>query len=103
MNHQLEKSAYDQCHACRLPITEEDKQSALYRKGASCPHCHGKHSAEQLARFEEREKQISLAQQRGEEHIGGSVSEAIKHNKQRKQEALLAHKARSESGADGAS
>ena len=25
VNHQLEKGQYDQCHACRYPITEEDK------------------------------------------------------------------------------
>ena len=29
VNHDLEKSHYDQCYACRLPITEEDKQKKL--------------------------------------------------------------------------
>ena len=25
VNHQLQKDDYDQCHACRRPITEDDK------------------------------------------------------------------------------
>jgi UPF0176 protein len=29
VNHKLEKGNYDQCHACRRPITEEDKDSEL--------------------------------------------------------------------------
>ena len=30
VNHKLEKGSYDQCHACRLPITDDDKLSELY-------------------------------------------------------------------------
>ncbi len=70
VNHQLEKGGYDQCHACRLPITEEDKQHEHYEKGISCPHCYGKKDAQQLERYREREKQIQLAKQRGDAHIG---------------------------------
>ncbi|MBO0216659.1 hypothetical protein J0676_24605, partial [Vibrio sp. Vb2880] len=46
VNHQLEKGDYDLCNACRLPITEEDKQSELFEQGVSCPKCHGTHSEE---------------------------------------------------------
>ena len=95
VNHRLEKSAYDQCHACRLPITEEDKQSALYQRGVSCPRCHGKHTPEQLERFKERERQIQLARQRGEQHIGSEVVEVIQQNKERKKQSREVHKARS--------
>ena len=55
VNHDLEKSHYDQCYACRLPITEEDKESDEFEAGVSCPKCYGKHTEEQLARFTERE------------------------------------------------
>lgn len=89
VNHQLEKADYDLCNACRLPITEEDKQSELFEQGVSCPKCHGKHSEEQVARFREREKQVSLADQRGEQHVGG---ESAKQRAQRR-EAKLAKKA----------
>lgn len=77
VNHDLEKSAYDQCYACRLPITEEDKQSELYERGVSCPHCHGKHSEAQIARFREREKQIQLSKERNEEHIGTEARDVM--------------------------
>ena len=81
VNHQLEQGNYDQCHACRFPITEEDKASEDYERGVSCPHCVDKHTAEQKARFAEREKQMQLAQKRGEAHIGGAVSERIEINR----------------------
>ncbi len=81
VNHQLEKADYYLCNACRLPITEEDKQSELYEQGVSCPKCHGTHSEEQIARFREREKQISLAEQRGEQHVGG---ESTKQREERR-------------------
>ena len=80
VNHQLEKGSYDQCHACRLPITEADKASDKYQPGVSCPACFDQKTETQKARFREREKQMQLAKQRGEHHIGGDVRvEALKH------------------------
>ncbi|WP_372737449.1 rhodanese-related sulfurtransferase [Neptunomonas sp.] len=70
VNHQLEKGQYDQCNACRMPITEADKNSEQYVSGVSCPYCFGKHTDEQMQRFAQREKQMQLAMERGEEHIG---------------------------------
>lgn len=70
VNHALEKGSYDQCHACRMPITDEDKQHAHYQQGISCHHCYGQKDAERIKRLQEREKQIGLAKQRGEQHIG---------------------------------
>jgi len=86
VNHQLEKGQYDQCNACRLPITEEDKQSAHYQHGVSCPHCFDKTTAEQKARFAEREKQIKLAEQRGENHIGADSAKTIAKHRAEKQQ-----------------
>ncbi len=74
VRHGLEKGEFDQCHACRMPITEEDKQSEYYEQGVSCPHCHARYTEERKARFMERERQIKLARERGEEHIGGAVN-----------------------------
>ncbi len=70
VTHALEKGQYDQCHACRLPITEQDKQSEQYVPGVSCHHCYDKTTDAQRERFREREKQIQLARARGKEHIG---------------------------------
>ena len=86
VDHQLESGHYDQCHACRLPITEQDKQSEHYAHGVSCPHCFDKHSEQQLQRFAEREKQMQLAKQRGETHIGSGATEQIAGKRQAKRE-----------------
>ena len=70
VKHNLEQGQYDQCHACRFPITEEDTKHPHYEKGASCPRCFGTKNLDQLRRYREREKQVQLAKKRGEEHIG---------------------------------
>lgn len=70
VNQQLEKGQYDQCYACRRPITEEDKQSDHYLKGVSCPYCHDRLTPERAQRFSERQRQVELAAQRGESHVG---------------------------------
>ncbi|MFT7687394.1 MAG: UPF0176 protein [Candidatus Azotimanducaceae bacterium] len=75
VNHQLEKGQFDQCHACRMPITDQDKKSNAYVQGQSCHHCIDTQSDKQKNRFKEREKQVRLAKKRGEEHIG---SDAVK-------------------------
>jgi UPF0176 protein len=70
VDHGLRRGSYDQCHACRHPITEEDKRSPLYEQGVSCPRCHDWHSQEKRERFAERQRQVTLAAQRGEQHLG---------------------------------
>lgn len=84
VNHDLEKSEYEQCYACRLPITDEDKASDKYEQGVSCPHCYGTHSEEQVARFREREKQVNLARARNEEHVGTEARDAMHNRRQKK-------------------
>ena len=75
VNHQLEKGSYDLCYGCRMPITEQDKQSEKYRPGICCPRCHDSLTPEQIARFEERQKQMELAAVRGESHVGAPPPE----------------------------
>jgi UPF0176 protein len=70
VDHQLQSGSFDQCHACRLPITEQEKRDEKYVTGVSCPHCYDKTSSQQRQRFMEREKQMRLAQARGEVHLG---------------------------------
>ncbi|MGF1776359.1 rhodanese-related sulfurtransferase [Vibrio nomapromontoriensis] len=84
VNHQLEKSGYDVCNACRLPITVEDQASEHFEQGVSCPKCVDKHSAEQKARFREREKQVQLSNARGETHVGGDAAQLIEQRKKQK-------------------
>ncbi len=70
VGHNLQPGSYDMCHACRMPLSQEEKQHAAYRAGISCPKCVDKLSEMQIQRFEERQKQMKLAKQRGEAHIG---------------------------------
>jgi len=70
VNHRLEKGKYDQCYGCRHPITEQDKLSDRYQQGVCCPRCFDTLSNEQKARFRERQKQVELARQRGQAHVG---------------------------------
>ena len=84
VNHDLERSDYDQCWACRLPITQAEKEHEHFEQGVSCPKCYGTHSEEQIARFREREKQVNLAKARDEEHVGCGAREATKQRRQKK-------------------
>jgi UPF0176 protein len=84
VNHHLEKGSYDQCNACRLPITEIDKISDKYQQGVSCPHCFDKVTLEQRARFSEREKQMALAKKRGEPHLGEDAAKTLIQKRQKK-------------------
>lgn len=93
VNHDLEKGQYDQCYACRMPITEAEKQSEHYVKGESCPHCFDKVTDAQRQRFHEREKQAELAEARGKHHIGGDVPAEIEARRAEKREEKAAQAA----------
>lgn len=75
VNHQLQKGRYDQCHGCRHPITEQDKQSEQYLEGVACPRCYDSQTEDQRARFLERQKQVALAKARQQVHIGAPPPE----------------------------
>ena len=73
VDHDLKRGSYDQCHACRMPITEQEKTLDTYQEGLSCHHCFGTLTEEQKQRFSQRQKQMELAKARGEEHIGSAA------------------------------
>ena len=70
VNHQLEPGEFDQCHACRRPITKEDKTRLEFVMGVQCHHCVDEYSDTQRERFRMRQRQIELAESRGEPHVG---------------------------------
>jgi UPF0176 protein len=70
IKHGLEIGDYDQCYACRYPLSVEDMQSDKYTPGISCPHCFNTHTPEKLKSLTERQKQVILAKKRGLNHIG---------------------------------
>lgn len=74
VGHGLEEGPHELCHACRRPIHPDDKASPEYEHGVSCHHCIDDSSAEDKMRFRERQKQIRLAAERGDTHIGADVT-----------------------------
>ncbi|MFT4056214.1 MAG: hypothetical protein QM681_17055, partial [Novosphingobium sp.] len=70
IGHGLVQGSYELCHACRRPISAEDRASELYEIGVSCPACHAERTDEQRAAYRERERQEQLAAARGEVHVG---------------------------------
>ncbi len=69
LQHGLIEGDFDMCHACRMPINEDDKASDHYTEGVSCPHCYNFHSEERKERFVERQKQIELSKQREKDNL----------------------------------
>lgn len=70
VGHGLVPGAYDTCHACRRPLSEQDKLRPEYERGASCHRCCNEYTEADRARFRERQRQMDLAEARGERHIG---------------------------------
>ncbi len=70
VDHLLKKGTYQQCYACRSPISLEEIQSSDYQKGVSCPKCINKKSIEQKNRYRERQKQIQIAKRKKIKHLG---------------------------------
>ncbi|KUF10565.1 oxygen-dependent tRNA uridine(34) hydroxylase TrhO [Pseudoponticoccus marisrubri] len=73
VGHGLREGPHLLCHACRRPILPEDRDHPAYEHGVSCHHCVDETSAEDKARFRERQKQIALARARGERHLHADV------------------------------
>ena len=71
LTNELEVGSYKMCFACRMPITEEEMQNEKYIEGISCIYCYDKTTKEKKERFGSRQKQILLAKERGEKHLGG--------------------------------
>ena len=70
VKHDLSVGTYDMCHGCRMPITEKDKKNNKYIRGVACPACFDNTSEEQKNRYMSRQKQVDLAKERNQKHIG---------------------------------
>ncbi|REL35287.1 rhodanese-related sulfurtransferase [Thalassotalea euphylliae] len=90
VDHSLEAGKYDQCHACRMPILAEDKEKPEYEKGVSCHHCFSSTTETQRARYAERERQMQLAKERGETHVGSDAAKILEQRKAEKKARIAA-------------
>ena len=74
VDHDLNQGSYQLCHACKMPLSEDNMTSPHFQAGVSCPHCHDVTTPAQRERFAERARQIELARDRGTQHIGAKPS-----------------------------
>ncbi len=74
VTHKLKEGKYNQCFACRHPLSPDEMLSEQYKKGTSCPYCYNKLSNKKKSSLLERQKQIDLARKKGEEHIGKIIN-----------------------------
>ena len=72
MNHDLKVGDYDMCYACRMPISDADKNNEYFIQGESCHYCYNASSVKQKERFKERQKQMQLSKNRNERHVGNA-------------------------------
>ncbi|MEM6901917.1 MAG: rhodanese-related sulfurtransferase [Pseudomonadota bacterium] len=77
VGHGLKTGEYDMCRACRCPVSPADKLHPAYRLGVSCPRCINIFSDEDRARFAERQRQVELAEKRGNKHLGVPKPELV--------------------------
>jgi UPF0176 protein len=70
VDHSLHVGSHELCRSCRWPLSQADKQSLHYVLGVSCAHCHDQRTPEQKTRLAERQRQVEIAESRGEVHVG---------------------------------
>lgn len=79
VGHGLSPGSYASCRACRRPVSDTDRESALYEAGVSCPACHAERSDDQRAGYRERYRQECIAAARGEAHVGAAPAHSSEH------------------------
>ncbi|MFL6575635.1 MAG: rhodanese-related sulfurtransferase [Povalibacter sp.] len=70
VGHGLKPGEHELCRSCRHPLSPADKTSQQYVEGVSCPRCFESRSEIKKAGLRERQRQVELARERGDEHIG---------------------------------
>jgi UPF0176 protein len=70
VGHGLAEGPYHLCYACRRPISDADMNRPDYELGVSCYQCIDEYDEGSRIRFRERQKQVKLSAERGEQHIG---------------------------------
>lgn len=76
LKHGLQPGSYNRCYACKMPLSAADcaADNLRYAEGVHCTYCVDKQTPDQARRFKERQLQVTLARERGEQHVGQQVS-----------------------------
>jgi UPF0176 protein len=70
VGHRLVPGNFENCPNCNTVLDEAARLNEAYRRGVCCATCHGNLAPEREARFTERQRQIDLAESKGERHLG---------------------------------
>ena len=70
VRHGLELGTLELCRGCRMPIDAMVRASDQFIEGVQCPACAISRTDVQRRRYAERQKQVLLAEKRGQRHIG---------------------------------
>lgn len=70
VDHDLAPGSYALCRGCRRPVSETEQLSPNYEPGVSCEYCIDTLTDARRAQLQERHRQVMLATQRGQQHIG---------------------------------
>lgn len=70
VDHDLAEGDFEVCPACRMPLTEEDRSSPKFELHVSCPECFDRLTGDRREGLLERARQMELAAERGERHLG---------------------------------
>jgi UPF0176 protein len=84
VGHELAVGDFELCHACRKPLSAEDRQKPEFEDGICCHHCVDSVTDKQRERYKERQKQAMLAKSRGEHHIGHDAVKTIQQRREQK-------------------
>jgi UPF0176 protein len=71
VGHGLVPGQNSSCGACRRPVTPEGRAHPSFEPGVCCAECVDEYSPADRERFRERQRQMKLAEARGEPHLGG--------------------------------
>lgn len=72
VGHGLSQGPHSLCRGCRLPVDEAGRASPHYVQGVCCERCHGARDEIQRQRYAERHRQMEIARERGETHLGSA-------------------------------
>lgn len=77
VGHGLAPGHHQLCRSCRMPLGAVERASPHFVRGVSCPYCHGTRTPEQERALTERQRQMDLATQRGQAHLGARQPGAL--------------------------
>ena len=72
VGHGLKEGDHSLCRGCRMPVSPEARLSPRYVEGVCCERCHDARDEVQRQRYAERHRQMEIARERGETHLGSA-------------------------------